>query len=116
MGALLADWHPIMQAHEYEPGRWVMLDSYQKPYGLVEFVRRGGELGYRARRWAQESKDQTVIGYYRNLRAAASATVTEKQSRLTVDVREASGWGMPPRPASEVSPGKANTPTRTERN
>jgi hypothetical protein len=110
----VADWHPIMQAQEYEPGRWVMIDTSGKPYGFVEFVRRGGEVGYRARRWAQNVQDQSVIGYYRNLRAAAKATVIAKQSHLTVDVRGASGWSAQPSP-HERAPGKANTPPRTER-
>ena len=108
-----------MQAHEYEPGRFVIFDVQDKPYALIDFVRRGGELGYRAVRWAQSQTDQTLIGYYKNLRAACAAVAQKKQSNLTVDVREASGWGTPPgppvRPAQEVSAGRANSPARTER-
>lgn len=108
-----------MQAHEYEPGRFVIFDVHDKPYALIDFVRRGPELGYRAVRWAQKESEQKLIGYYKNLRAACSAVATKKQSHLTVDVREASGWGMPPgprvRPPQEVSPGRANTPAHTDR-
>ncbi|MCU1440003.1 MAG: hypothetical protein JWP85_1000 [Rhodoglobus sp.] len=72
----MADWHPIMAAEEYQPGHWVMLDAFRKPYGLIVFVRRGDALGYRADRWAQDSADRELVGYYRTLRGACSAIHT----------------------------------------
>jgi hypothetical protein len=69
----LPDWHPIMQAREYEPGHWVMFDARDQPAALIRFVRRGDELGYRVVSWAQDSADRELIGYYRTLRAATMA-------------------------------------------
>lgn len=70
---MIAEWHPIMAASEIEPGHWVMLDTNGKPYGVIRFLRRGDQLGYRSVTWAPDSKDRQLIGYYRNLRAAAAA-------------------------------------------
>lgn len=67
------DWHPILAAQEYEPGQWVMLDTLERPYAMIDFIRRGEELGYRVTTWEQVSADREIIGYYRTLRAAASA-------------------------------------------
>jgi hypothetical protein len=65
------NWHPVLAAREIEPGHWIMTDPYDRPYGVIRFLRRGGELGYRAVTWAPESADRKLIGYYRTLRAAA---------------------------------------------
>lgn len=66
-------WHPLLACHEVEPGQWVMVDPYDRPYGLIRLVRRGGELGYRAER--RMKYDSThLVGYYRTLRAAATST------------------------------------------
>ncbi|MCU1441150.1 MAG: hypothetical protein JWP85_2147 [Rhodoglobus sp.] len=102
----MADWHPIMDAQEYEPGRWVIFDVRERPYALVDFVRRGPELGYRATRWAQDG-DGALIGYYRTLRAACAAVNLAKNNE-----------GVPhghPTDAYMKAPAKANTPARTER-
>ncbi len=67
-------WHPIMAAEEESPGRWVMLDTFRKPYGIIRLVRRGDQIGYRADTWSETPGDETLIGYYTNLKAAAKAT------------------------------------------
>lgn len=66
-------WHPILDAQEYQPGRWVTYDAYNNPFALIDFIRRGPELGYRVNEWAQNSADQKTIGYYTTLRAAVAA-------------------------------------------
>ncbi len=66
-------WHPVLAAREVEPGHWVMVDPHERPYGDIRFLRRGSELGYRAVTWAPESSARELIGYYRTLRAAATA-------------------------------------------
>ena len=50
-----------------------MVDPYDRPYGLLQLVRRGAELGYRADRRMKDDSTH-LVGYYRTLRAAASAT------------------------------------------
>jgi hypothetical protein len=67
-------WHPILAAQEVEPGHWVMIDTMDQPYGLIKFVRRGDEVGYRVDEWPDtEGADGKLIGYYRTLRAATFA-------------------------------------------
>ncbi|CAN5218347.1 hypothetical protein BH11ACT4_BH11ACT4_02650 [soil metagenome] len=85
---------------------------------LAAFIRRGDELGYKAVRWAHDPTEQYLIGYYRNLKAAAKARYVAKTYVQMPDIRYASGWGKSKprvRPAQGVSPGKANNPARTER-
>lgn len=62
-----------MMAREFTPGQWIMEDSYQRPYAVITFVKRGGELGYRVQTWAQESDGRKIVGYFTSLRGAASA-------------------------------------------
>ena len=69
----MSDWHPLLAARESEPGVWHMLDPTGKQYAIVQMLRRGGELGYRAVTWAERSEDRQLIGYYQNLRAATMA-------------------------------------------
>jgi hypothetical protein len=67
-------WHPILAAREVTPGHWVMVDTMGFPYGLVRFVRRGGEVGYRVDRWSEgDQTNNELIGYFTNLRAATMA-------------------------------------------
>ena len=66
------DWHPIVDAKEYEPGRWVMFDSFEKPCALIDLVKRRGEVGYRATTWNAEKTAGVVIGYYRSVAGACS--------------------------------------------
>ena len=68
------NWHPIIAAVEIEPGHWELRDQYERPYGVIRFLRRGDQLGYRAVTWAEASADRRLIGYYRTLRAACAAT------------------------------------------
>ncbi|TPW74269.1 hypothetical protein [Schumannella soli] len=65
-------WHPILSADEVEPGTWVMR-SQVRDYAIIRMLRIGGEVGYRAVTWAEQSGDRKLIGYYRTLRAAAFA-------------------------------------------
>lgn len=64
-------WHPILACEEYQPGRWVMLDQYRRPYAMIDLVRRGEEIGYRVTTPEQQPSGRELIGHYRNLRAAA---------------------------------------------
>src|SRR5688500_17692966 len=98
-----------MTAQEYEPGRWVIFDVHERPYGMIHFVRRGPDLGYKATRWAQNG-DGPLIGYYRNLRAAAAAVHAEK-------INEGVPHGHPADKPSRRNGFQttANTPARTER-
>lgn len=66
-------WHPILDAVEYQPGRWVTYDARNRPFALIDIIRRGGEVGYRANQWAQDAAQQNTIGYFTNLRAATAA-------------------------------------------
>jgi hypothetical protein len=43
------------------------------PYGIIRLLELGGEQGYRAVTWAEQSADRQLVGYYRSLRAAAMA-------------------------------------------
>lgn len=61
-------WHPIMHAHEREPGVWDMITQEGRPYGSIRIIRRGDEVGYRATGGLGQS-----LGYYTNLRAACAA-------------------------------------------
>lgn len=106
-------WHPILACEEYRPGQWVMLDQYRRPYAMIDIIRRGAEVGYRVTTWEQESSARQIIGYFRNLRAAAASGHQRFLSAHTA--------GMPGR-ASTTKPyeyargeGKANTPRRVER-
>jgi hypothetical protein len=66
-------WHPILSTREVEPGRWYLIDSLDRPYGMVCFVRRGDELGYRAERTGDDGQPTERIGYFRTLRGAVWA-------------------------------------------
>jgi len=65
-------WHPILAAHEYAPGEWIMVDPSAKPYAVVRALEVAGERGYRAVTWAERSEDRQLIGYWRTLRAACA--------------------------------------------
>jgi len=69
-------WHPLLSAVETSPGEWMMMAQYGRCYGLIRLLEVGGEHGYRAVTWADESRDRQLIGYYRTLRAAAAAAHT----------------------------------------
>lgn len=69
-------WHPILQAREYEPGKWVMHDTMNRPYALIDFVRRGDQLGYRVDAWKQIPGERNTIGYFRSLHGAAARAHT----------------------------------------
>lgn len=66
----MSHWHPILAAHEYAPGEWIMVDPSAKPYAVVRALEVAGERGYRAVTWAERSEDRQLIGYWRTLRAA----------------------------------------------
>lgn len=40
-------WHPVLSAHEREPGVWLMLVSSDRHYATVRIVRRDGRIAYR---------------------------------------------------------------------
>ena len=60
-------WHPILAAVEQQPGLWHMTAQYDNTYGVIEFVRRGPELGYKATTWAETPGDRELVGYFRTL-------------------------------------------------
>jgi hypothetical protein len=70
---MMADWHPILAATETAPGKWFMIDGLGKPYGLIRFVKRGEQVGYRADRCDEKPTLTGLVGYYRTLRAATAA-------------------------------------------
>lgn len=70
---MAANWHPILAAHEYAPGEWILVDPSAKPYAIVRALELGGERGYRAVTWADQSEDRRLIGYWQSLRAACAA-------------------------------------------
>lgn len=61
-------WEPMLAAIEFEPGHWRMVAQYDRSYGEIRIVRRGGEVGYRATDGSGE-----LVGYFRSLRASAKA-------------------------------------------
>lgn len=66
-----AEWHPVLAAVEQRPGCWHLTTPYGTEYAVLQIVRIGGELGYRAVTFAPTSSERMLIGYYRSLRAAA---------------------------------------------
>lgn len=95
------EWHPIMSLVEYEPGRWLFQDTFDRPQALVDFVRRGDELGYRVTSWTQNAEDRELVGYFRNLRAAAAAAnqhYIRTRTPRNVDVFAGHRGTIPPRP------------------
>jgi hypothetical protein len=68
-----ASWHPILAAVESEPGQWLMMAQFGRCYGVIRYLRIGGEWGYRAVTWAERSDERQLIGYFRTLRAACWA-------------------------------------------
>jgi hypothetical protein len=69
----LADWHPILAMHEDAAGFWRMVARYDRPYGTVRLIRRGGEIGYRADNIPAPGVDGVLVGNSRTLQAAAVA-------------------------------------------
>lgn len=69
----MSSWHPIMAAHEYAAGEWLMIDPSAKPYAVVRALEVGGERGYRVVTWAERSEDRQLVGYWQTLRAACAA-------------------------------------------
>lgn len=67
-------WHPLLATVEPEPGVWVMLDSQQRPYGLVRIVKVDSLTRFRAEHVG------TLLGYSTTLRAAVER-VHEKELR-----------------------------------
>ena len=69
----MAEWHAVMAAVEDSPGFWRMVAQYDRVYGVIRLVRRGGELGYRAESILKPGAESELVGYYKSLRAAAAA-------------------------------------------
>jgi hypothetical protein len=69
----MADWHPILAARETAPGHWYMIDGLGNPYGLIRFVKRGDQIGYRADRCDERGTLTERVGYYRALMPATAA-------------------------------------------
>lgn len=75
------EWHPLLAAIEGPAGTWTMTAPDGGRYGVIRMLQLGGETGYRAVTWAERSADRELIGYYRTLRAAATATHRRYLSR-----------------------------------
>ena len=70
------EWHPMLAAREVATGHWWMIDGLGHPYGEVQLVKRGTEVGYRADRSDEHGVRTVHIGYFRSLRASAAAIHT----------------------------------------
>jgi hypothetical protein len=79
----LADWHPIMAAREPTPGVWELVAQWERVYGRVRIIRRGGEVGYRA-----ETETGEPISYHRTLRGACAAVHQRDLSRGVPELPE----------------------------
>ena len=62
----MADWHPILCAHEGPAGTWRMIDAQGRTYGSIEIrrVMDGAEVRYKA------VYRDVVIGWATSLRVA----------------------------------------------
>ena len=69
----MAGWHPNLAGREIAPGRWYMIDGLGKLYGLIRFVKRGDQVGYRADRCDERGALTDLIGYYLALVPATAA-------------------------------------------
>ena len=74
----MADWHPVLALVEDAPGFWRMVAQYERCYGTVRLVRRGGELGYRADSIRRPGAESELVGYYKTLRAAGAVLHTSE--------------------------------------
>ena len=77
-------WHPVVALVEDAPGFWRMVAQYDRTYGTIRLVRRGGELGYRAESIEKAASESELVGYFRTLRAAAEAVHQVELSRVGV--------------------------------
>lgn len=69
--------------YEDAPGFWRMVAQYNRTYGTVRLIRRGGEIGYRADCIPSPGADAVLVGYFRTLRAAAVAIHQAELSNTT---------------------------------
>ena len=53
-----AEWHPVLAAIEQRPGCWHMTTPYGEAYAVLQIVRVGGEIGYRAVTFAPTSEQR----------------------------------------------------------
>ena len=61
------EWHPILAADENPAGTWTLVDPSGRRYGVVQILRRGGEVGYRADYIDHDGASQ-LVGYFTTLR------------------------------------------------
>jgi hypothetical protein len=87
-------WHPILSALETRPGHWLMLDGFDRPHALIEFVRRGPDVGYKAVTWAPDAADRQLIGYYLTLRAATKSAHLRYVASLGNPGPPIANWGQ----------------------
>jgi len=96
-----------------------MRTSKREPAGVIRQLTLGhrGETFYRVVTWAPTSDGRALVGYYLTLEEADRSLKFTPPNPEMPDIRTASGWGGSPveRPIHEVSPGKANSPSQTER-
>ena len=74
-----------------------MTTPYGEAYAVLQIVRVGGEVGYRAVTFAPESARRQLIGYYRSLRAAAGNAHRHWLSTLSPVGFAPQPWNGPPR-------------------
>ena len=109
-------WPPI-QVSEHE---WIIVrEKKTQPTAVIRRLRLGprSETFYRVVTWAPTAEGRELVGYYASLDEANRSVKFTPLNPVMPDIRTASGWGgsRDTRPAHEVSPGKANSPARTER-
>ncbi|MDF2918222.1 MAG: hypothetical protein K0S70_2439 [Microbacterium sp.] len=62
----MADWHPILNAEEREPGVWIMVGPLGQEYGRIEIRRSPDGIRYRTEALGRE------IGWGTSLRQACA--------------------------------------------
>lgn len=112
------EWKPPWPPIRISDCEWIIMRSSDHlPAAVIRSMKMGPrqERFYRVVTWAETSEKRTLVGYYESFEEADRAVLFDNPSPKMPDVRTASGWGPTKRPEQEVSPGKANSPARTER-
>jgi len=69
-------WHPMLSAVETEPGVWLMVAQFGRPYAIIRIIEIGKERGYRVVTANEKRADRQLVGYYTTLKAATAAAHT----------------------------------------
>jgi hypothetical protein len=63
-------WHPLQALRETVPGHWELFDQFERKYGDITLVRRGGDLGYRCLVLSPHATAPTELDFAATLRDA----------------------------------------------